>query len=168
MKKYVIAGVNYGRNLDAKISANFSYWEFVSSDKAVRLGIKNVPTEQEWQRIEILVKEVLQPLREKIGGISITSGFRCKKLNDAVGSSDTSFHRLGCAVDIEPSDVSMLDALKAVHDLGKYTELIAEFFPHGWVHVGYVKNDSRKMLKLKDATHSYSAVTIAALTKMYG
>ena len=39
-KRHVIANVDYGRNLDEYVSENFQYWEFVSSELAVRKGIK--------------------------------------------------------------------------------------------------------------------------------
>lgn len=168
-KKYVLDGVNYGRNLDTYISKNFQYWEFVSSDKAVRLGIKNVPTADEWRNIEDLVMNVLQPLRNVLDKpITINSGFRCKELNDAVGSSGTSFHRLGCAVDIDSDTIPLMDILDAVYGLPKWTEIIAEYFPHGWVHVAYKAGDNRKMLKLKDANHNFKGVGKEYLDKLYG
>lgn len=167
-KKYVIEGVSYGRNLDAYVSKNFQYWEFVSSIQAVRLGIENVPTEQEWKNIEALVKNVLQPIRDKIGKpLTINSGFRCKELNDAAGSTDTSFHRIGCAVDIDSDDIPLMDILDAAYSLPKWSEIIAEFFPHGWVHVAYKEGDNRKRLKLKDAAHNFSLVTKEQLDRKY-
>lgn len=167
-KKYIIAGVNYGRDLDANITKNFQYWEFVSSDKAVRLGIKNVPTEIEWKRIETLVKEVLQPLRDKLGvSITINSGFRCKALNDAVGSTDSSFHRLGCAADVDSDDIPLKKILDAAYSLPNWSEIIAEYFPHGWVHIGYNSGDNRKMLKLKDSNHNYEKMSKEKLDAIY-
>jgi len=168
-KKYILDGVNYGRNLDAYISNNFQYWEFVSSDKAVRLGIKNVPTNAEWKNIEDLVKNVLQPMRDLLGkAITINSGFRCEELNMAVGSSNTSFHRLGCAADIDSDTIPLMDILNAVYGLPKWTEIIAEYFPNGWVHVAYKAGDNRKMLKLKDPTHNFKGVSKEYLDKLYG
>lgn len=168
MKRYVISGVNYGRDLDAWVSENFQYWEFVSSSQAVRLGIRNVPTEAEWKNIELLIKEVLQPLRTKLGKpIVINSCFRCKKLNDAIGSSDTSFHRLGCAADIDSSTTPLMEILEVAYGLPKWSEIIAEFFPDGWVHVAYKAGDTRKMLKLKDAKHNFSRVTKEQLNALY-
>lgn len=168
-KKYILDGVNYGRDLDTYISKNFQYWEFVSSYEAVRLGIKNVPTNAEWKNIEDLVVNVLQPMRDKLGKpVTVNSGFRCKELNDAVGSSDTSFHRLGCAADIDSDTIPLMDILDAVYSLPKWTEIIAEYFPHGWVHVAYKLGDKRKMLKLKDADHHYKGVSKEYLDKIYG
>ena len=166
--KYIIDGINYGRDLNAYVSKNFQYWEFVSSELAVRLGIKNIPSEVEWKRIELLVKEVVQPLRDKLGQpIKINSGFRCKALNDAVGSTDTSFHRLGCAVDIDSDTIPLKTILNAAYTLPKWSEIIAEYFPTGWVHIGYNEGDNRKMLKLKDNTHNYVKMPKTTLDTLY-
>lgn len=168
MKKYIIPNVNYGRDLDDFVTPNFQYWEFVSSDKALRLGIKNVPNEQEWRNIEALVKKVLQPIRDELGmPITINSGFRCKQLNDAVGSSDTSFHRLGCAVDIDSDTIPLMDILDAAYKQPMWSEIIAEYFPHGWVHVAYKEGDNRKMLKLKDPKHNFAKITKQQLDSIY-
>jgi len=165
---YILPKVNYGRDLEDYVSKDFQYWEFISSDKAVRLGIKNVPTEAEWKNIEYLVEHGLQPIRDALGKpLEINSGFRCKKLNDSVGSSDTSFHRLGCAVDIDSDKVKLLDILEIAYELPEWSEIIAEFYPNGWNHFGLRQGDNRQMLKLKDATHNYSRITIEELKEMY-
>lgn len=167
-KRYVISGVDYGRDLDANIADNFKYWEMVSSREAVRLGIANVPNEQEWKNLEALAKNVLQPMRDALDmPITINSAFRCKKLNDAVGSTDTSFHRLGCAADIDSDTIPLMDILNAAYALPRWSEIIAEYFPHGWVHVAYKAGDNRRMLKLKDPTHNFARVTKDALDMIY-
>lgn len=166
---YVLPNVNYGRNLEEFVTENFQYWEFVSSMNAVRLGIANVPNEQEWKNIEFLAKNVVQPIRDAIGKpLTINSGFRCKKLNDAAGSTDTSFHRLGCAVDLDSENIPLMKILEIAHGLPAYSEIIAEYFPQGWVHVAYKEGDNRKMLKLKDPKHHFARVTIDTLRKLYG
>lgn len=168
MHKFIIDGVNYGRDLDEYITSNFQYWEFVSSDKAVRLGIKNVPNEQEWRNIENLAMNVLQPLRDALDmPVKINSGFRCKLLNDAIGSTDKSFHRQGCAVDLDSDTIPLMEILTEAYKLPVWSEIIAEYFPYGWVHVAYKMGDNRKMLKLKDSTHNYDKITKAELGKLY-
>lgn len=168
-KKYVLPNVDYGRDLDAYVSKNFQYWELVSSDKAVRLGIKNVPTEAEWNNLEYLVKNGLQPLRDILGKpVTLNSAFRCKALNDAVGSTDTSFHRIGCGADIDSDTVPLMEILEAAYNLPQWSEIIAEYFPYGWVHLGMRKGDDRKMLKLKDPKHNYARITMDKLKQMYG
>jgi hypothetical protein len=167
-QKYILAGVNYGRNLDETIPSapSFKYWEFVSSQLAVRNNIANIPNEQEWKNIEYLAKTMLQPLRDKIGSIDINSGFRCKKLNDLAGSSDTSHHSNGCAADLEPKEVSLIKCLEEASKL-PYTEIIAEYFPNGWVHVATVSGRSDKKLKLKDDKHNFTPITLQELRGLY-
>jgi len=165
---FVLHDVNYGRDLNAVIpgTKNFKYWEVVSSELAVRHGIANIPTEAEWLVAEEFARTVLQPIRDKIGTVRISSWFRCKKLNDKVGSSDSSFHRTGGAADVEPLKVSLMACLEACY-AGEFSEIIAEYFPHGWVHCGYLPHDKRRMLKLKDLSHNYSRITIEELRRLY-
>lgn len=169
MAKYILQNVDYGRDLNAKIKGteNFYYWEAVSSVQAVRLGIKNVPTEAQWLTIEWYAKNVLQPLRDKVGGINMSSWFRCKKLNDSVGSSDTSFHLTGGGGDLEPQECSLMELLEEAYKLPIFAEIIAEYFPNGWVHIGALVGDNRRKLKLKDQSHNFSAITIENLRKLY-
>jgi len=167
-KWLVLPGVDYGRDLDAVIpgAQNFQYGELVESAKAVKLGIANVPTEAEWKNLEIYAVFILQPLRNKCGRIKVSSAFRCKALNDAMGSSDTSFHRKGAAGDLEPQDCTLMELLEVAHTL-HFSEIIAEYFPDGWLHVAFLKGDDRAMLKLKDYAHNYQHVTLSHLRKLY-
>lgn len=88
------------------ISRNFSYSEFCKSDTAIRLGIDNsIKDGLIKENIKALVDNVLQPLRDKWGGpLFINSGYRCLKLNQAVGGVPTSQHCLGQASDVGCSD----------------------------------------------------------------
>lgn len=168
-KMYVLSNVSYGRDLNATVKGckNFTYGEFVSSETAVRNGIANVPNEQEWQNIEYLVKNALQPLRDKIGvPLTINSGFRCKKLNDLVGSSDASFHRLGCAADVDSDTVGLMEILETANSL-THTEIIAEFFPHGWVHIGLQSGRADQVVKLKDDEHNYARMSVDQIKEIY-
>ena len=84
-------------------------------------GIKNIPNEQEWQNIEFVVKTILQPLRNKLGiPLTINSGFRNSKLNKLAGGSETSFHRLGCAVDVDTHKIPLVNVLEAAYELPEW------------------------------------------------
>jgi zinc D-Ala-D-Ala carboxypeptidase len=159
------------RNLNAKIigAPNFKYGEFTKSSTAMRHGIKNEPTEDQWRCIELVASKILQPIRENFGPIRITSGFRTVELCLKVGSSITSNHAQGQAVDFEPlrDNVSLLQILTFIHDNLDYRELIAEYFPGGWVHCAYRKGGNSKILKLKDDNHSYVGVDISLIKKIY-
>ncbi len=83
-----------------KISENFSWEEMISSRTAEEHGIVNRPGADEAAAIERLVRELLQPLRDIYGKpIRITSGYRCKELNELVGGVATSRHLRGEAAD---------------------------------------------------------------------
>ncbi len=159
------------RNLNAKIpgALNFRYKEFVKSTTALRKGIKNEPNEEQWQCIELLAKEILQPIRERFGRLRITSGFRSVELCEAVGSNKYSNHARGQAVDIEPlaDGVTLFDILEYIHNDLEYRALIAEYFPDGWVHIAYRQNRNSKKLKLKDENHNYNSVTIDYIKNLY-
>ena len=158
-------------NINDKIpgAPNFEYGEFIKSATATRLGIKNQPNDEQWQCIEMLAREVLQPIREEFGRLRITSGFRSVELCEAVGSNKNSNHARGQVADIEPivTGVKLFDVLEYIHDELEYRELIAEYFPNGWVHVAYREGANIKDLKLKDETHHYSRVSIGYIKDLY-
>jgi zinc D-Ala-D-Ala carboxypeptidase len=79
-----------------QISANFTMSEFAVTNT----GLPNtIPAPQQaW--IVALVQEILQPLRDKIGSIIITSGYRSTEVNTRIGGSPYSQHMEGQASDI--------------------------------------------------------------------
>ncbi len=83
------------------LSKHFTLDELTKSATAQRKNIDNTPNEQELENLQALVDNILEPLRVHYGRpIIITSGYRCEKLNKAVGGSSTSQHRFGQAADI--------------------------------------------------------------------
>ncbi len=78
----------------------------------------------------------LEKVKTVVGGrpVMVTSGYRSKQVNDAVGSKDTSQHRLGCAADFRVPGWTPNDIVEAIIDSGlPYDQLIREF--NSWVHV---------------------------------
>jgi hypothetical protein len=64
----------------------------------------------------------------------VNSAFRCKEVNDAVGSKDTSQHRIGCAADIRVPSMTPDEVVKAVIASGiGYDQIIREF--DRWTHI---------------------------------
>lgn len=133
----------------------FRWREFTRSDTALAHGIDNTPAERSWvwENIGYLVVRVLDPLREALGPIRVTSGYRSALLNRAIGGSPTSFHSFGMAADIRPASAStatVRDLFSFIYRYLPYTELIAEDIPDGWVHVAIEKGrDREKQLKYK-------------------
>ena len=148
---------------------NFSYGEMIQSETAFQLGINNIPDEIKWKNLENLVINILQPVRNQFGSIRILSGYRSLELNRIIGNSDTSNHILGEAVDFEPVDmnISLISIIEWMEKNLQYKELIAEFFPTGWIHCAYSVNNNKKILKLKDKTHNYSIISIASIKAIY-
>lgn len=85
---------------DPQLSRHFHLSEFTRSATAIRLGIDNTPDPDSVEALQNLCIHILEPLRERFGMIRITSGFRCLKLNQAIGGSRTSQHLFGEAADI--------------------------------------------------------------------
>ena len=78
----------------------------------------------------------LEQVREVLGGraVVINSAYRSKAVNNAVGSKDTSQHRLGCAADIRVPGMTPDAVVKAVMASGlAYDQLIREF--DSWTHI---------------------------------
>ncbi len=84
---------------------HFSLKELVASDVASRKKIDNTPSFEVVGHLHELVGSLLEPLREAWGGpIKVTSGYRCEKLNRAVGGVASSAHMRGDAADLQPGN----------------------------------------------------------------
>lgn len=107
------------------ISKNFSYAEFEASPTAKAKGIINVISTFEIRdAVRELTLTVLQPLRDAWGEpLHINSGYRCPKLNAAVGGALTSQHTKGEAADIKADHPIKLAQL--AYDMGlPYDQMI--------------------------------------------
>lgn len=84
-----------------KLTAHFQLEEFTRSATATKCGIDNTPNEEQIANLKALCEEVLEPLRQHIGKpVVISSGYRCPKLNAAVGGVSNSQHMKGEAADL--------------------------------------------------------------------
>ena len=95
----------------------------------------NNPNDAELENIKRLA-EFLEQVKTVLGGkpIMVNSAFRSKQVNDAVGSKDTSQHRIGCAADIRVPSMTPDEVVRAViaSNLG-YDQIIREF--DRWTHI---------------------------------
>ncbi|MEY2867663.1 MAG: Pelagibacter phage [Bacteroidota bacterium] len=124
--------------------------ELLFSETATRLGIDNTPTDQVLINLQTLIYEVITPIINQFGDIKITSGYRSPELCKAIGSSVTSQHCLGQAVDCEVIGVPNKELADWVVNHLNYDQCILEFWKpeeanSGWVHVSYNKASNRKM-----------------------
>jgi len=133
-----------------KLSENFSLQELTKSETALRLGMKNDPTEADIQNLKTLCEKVLQPIRDHFKmGVKVNSGFRHPEVNAKVGGSKTSDHCKGQACDIEIPSIANADLANWISDNLSYTQLILEFYTtgipdSGWVHVSYDPKNLKK------------------------
>jgi zinc D-Ala-D-Ala carboxypeptidase len=78
------------------LSRNFTLQELTKSDTAVRLGVDNNPNANQIEKLKLLCENILQPVRDHFGPVTITSGFRSPALCVKIGSSINSvnIHRV--------------------------------------------------------------------------
>lgn len=125
------------------MSKNFTISEMTYSSTAKMKGINNTPSPTVVKNLNALIDNVLQPLRDWYGKpIHVTSGYRCKALNKAVGGVATSNHTYGYAADIQGFDHTMSESKKLFDRIKTnipFSELIWEHNKSGsyWVHVAY-------------------------------
>ena len=97
--------------------------------------LDNTPNENEIANLRRLA-DFLEQVKVVLGGkpIMVNSAFRSKAVNDAVGSKDTSQHRIGCAADIRVPGMTPDEVVKAViaSKIG-YDQVIREF--DRWTHI---------------------------------
>ena len=116
----------------------FTLQEFIKSSTAVRLKIDNTPTNEILRNLQYGVSMVLDPLRRSHQKpIIITSGFRCEKLNKAVGGVANSWHTKGNAADIHIKDEN--EAREIFNILKTLPTVDTALFEHSrtsqWIHV---------------------------------
>ncbi len=119
-----------------KLSKNFYLDEFTRSQTAVHAGIViEIPqTSMEFVYLQTLCEQVLQPTRDALGPVHITSGYRPPKLNKLIGGSSRSQHMYGQAADIVVSGYTPLQVARWIaKNIRGYDQLIHEFGK--WVHV---------------------------------
>jgi uncharacterized protein YcbK (DUF882 family) len=118
-----------------KLSEHFTLDEMTASDAAQRRGWDNTPNADHAANLMRLAA-FLERVRIVLGNkpISITSGYRCKLVNDSVGSKDTSQHRYGCAADIRVVGMTPRQVCEAIiKSKLEYDQVILEF--NSWTHV---------------------------------
>ena len=128
-----------------KLSDNFTLSEMISSRTAHEQNIHEQfgPPKEVQDNLKLLCDKVLQPLRIEYGlPITVNSGYRCPRLNDAVKGSNNSDHLRGMAADITGKDVKMLYDLAIALNL-PFRQLIY-YKSRNFVHISYNKYDIKK------------------------
>ena len=118
-----------------QLTPHFSLEELTASETAERNGWDNSPNESELANLKRLA-DFLEQVKVVMSGkpIMISSGLRTKKVNDAVGSKDTSQHRLGCAADFKVPGVTPDEVVRKIIASGiGYDQIIREY--DRWIHI---------------------------------
>lgn len=114
------------------LSEHFTLDELTHTDHR---EFENTPNESELANLKRLAA-FLETVKTAIGGkpIMVNSAFRCKQVNDAVGSKDSSQHRIGCAADIRVPQMTPDEVVRAIIAANlPYDQVIREF--DRWTHV---------------------------------
>lgn len=114
------------------LTPHFSLEELTVTDHR---EFDNTPNDMEKNNLNRLAA-LLEQVKEVIGGkpVMVNSAFRSKQVNDAVGSKDTSQHRIGCAADIRVPGMTPDVVVRAVIASGiPFDQIIREF--DRWTHI---------------------------------
>ena len=139
------------------LSKSFLLSEFTKSNTALRLGIDNEPSKEGILKLTLLATSLLQVIRDRIGPLRITSGYRSPQLSEAIGSSSNSQHCRYEAVDLQyfkrgkMDNIKIYDALieldldydQCILEFGNATEHIDPTEP-AWIHISWKVVDNRR------------------------
>lgn len=118
----------------------------------------NTPNNLEKNNLKRLA-EFLEQVKSALNGqpIMVNSAFRSKQVNDAVGSKDTSQHRVGCAADIRVPGMAPDAVVRAIIASGlPYDQIIREF--DSWTHISVPSNagdEPRRQALIIDKTGTH-------------
>jgi hypothetical protein len=134
------------------LSEHFTLEELTHTDHR---EYDNVPNDAETENLIRLAK-FLEQVKTVLGGkpIMVNSAFRCKQVNDAVGSKDSSQHRTGCAADIRVPGLTPNEVVQQIIASGiEFDQVIREF--DRWTHISvpnHADDKARKQALIIDKT----------------
>ena len=127
-----------------KLTEHFSLEELTHTDHR---EYDNTPNDAELENLKRLA-EFLEEVKTVLGGkpIMVNSAFRSKQVNDAVGSRDSSQHRIGTAVDFRVPQLTPDQVVKAIIASSlPYDQVIREF--DRWTHLSIPNTPDAKPRK---------------------
>jgi D-alanyl-D-alanine dipeptidase len=138
--------------LDIKnVTKNFSLAELT----ATKTGLPNALPKHLEGNLRSLAENVLQPARDALGALKVTSAYRSPAVNAKVGGAKTSQHTQGQAADLK-FDGGNEVLFHWIKDNLEFDQLIWEFGSDSapsWVHVSYSSSKNRKQI-LKAVKHN--------------
>ena len=132
-----------------KLSKNFSRAEIEHSNTAKRLGISNEMSDKHLENMQRVIDNLIQPMRDAIGPIRISSGYRSPKLNKAIGGSSRSQHSKGEALDLQFWEKGKMNN-KVIYDWVlesgvEFDQMINEF-DYSWIHISLKSKENRSQI----------------------
>ena len=129
---------------------HFKFIEMVRSSKADEFNIDNWPKDADIMDNIIFTMECLDQIREEYGlPLSVSSGYRCKELNNKLNGSKTSQHMKGQAADINLGSVEKNRAFfnwcNDNKDTLEFDQIIDEY-NYQWIHYSVKKDGNRKQI----------------------
>jgi hypothetical protein len=123
------------------ITPNFTLAELTASETASRNDWDNTPDPTELANLKRLA-DLLEQVRVLLGKpVLVNSAYRSKRANDAVGSKDTSQHRIGCAADIRVPGMTPDQVVRKIIASGiNFDQVIREF--DAWTHISVPNTES--------------------------
>jgi|GEM_PF-182866 len=133
-----------------RLSKDFTLQELTSSITANLRGIDNTPPPAALANLKTLAQRILQPARNALGPLTISSGYRSPALNRLVGGVPNSDHTLGYAADVIPGDGNTRRFAEWVVRNVPFDQVILEYGTlqrPAWIHVSANPRNRRQVLR---------------------
>ena len=134
-----------------RLSKNFVLSEIIRSNTAKRLGISNEPKKEHLKNLQRIITSIIQPMRDDLGPIRISSGYRSPSLNRAINGSNKSQHTKGQALDLQfwkEGQMCNKEIYDWIIDSGLNFDQMINEFDYSWIHLSLRKKDNRKQVLL--------------------
>ena len=123
------------------LTKNFTLAELTHTDHRT---LDNTPNDAELANL-VRLAEFLELVKVALRGkpVMVNSAFRSKAVNDAVGSKDTSQHRVGCAADIRIPGMTPDQVVRELIAAQlPFDQIIREF--DAWTHISVPNSTALK------------------------
>jgi len=135
------------------LTKNFTLAEMSHSNTAKAKGIANIPNDEQVENLRLLCVRLLQPLRDIYKEpFIISSGFRSKETNKAVGGVANSQHTKGQAADISVKDPRKLLSTLLNIGLDFDQAILYQDGRNNFLHLSYNSGRNRKQVLYSKGT----------------